>query len=309
MTTKAQKIRVGIFMMVTLALLGLVLVVFGGVRIFQKEKSFHIVFAGSVMGLEKGAPVHLNGMRVGRVDAIKAAPGDLQKVLVTITVKAEVPVHTDTKAILAFAGITGLKVIDLRDGTHTAPMLPEGGMIAEGETILDKLEKQAKTIVDQSGQIMANANRVVENLVVLTDPKKFEGIDEVIANARTISKNLTATSSTLQATSGTLQAVVNENRAVIKSSLANVDAATKSIEVAARSAATMMDVQIAGLIGKAGAFIGGLEGMVKGNDGQLRAAVADLRQASRNFKELSRDLKQKPSRILFSDSASERKLP
>jgi hypothetical protein len=49
--------------------------------------------------------------------------------------------------------------------------------------------------------------------------------------------------------------------------------------------------------------------MVRGNEGQLRSAVFDLRQASRNFKELSRDLKQKPSRILFSDSASERKLP
>ncbi len=302
MTTKAQKVRVGIFMMVTLALLALVIIVFGGVRFWEKKASYSIVFAGSVMGLEKGAQVHLNGMRVGRVDEIQAAPGDLRKVLVTITVKGDVPIHTDTKAILAFAGITGLKVIDLRDGTHTAPILPDGGLIAEGETILDKLEAQAKTIVDQSGQIMANANRVVENLATLTDPKKFEGVDEIISHSLVMAKNLSTTSTTLTA-------MVAENRAALKSSLANVDAATKSVEAATKSAANMMDVQVAGLIGKAGLFIDGLEGMVRGNDGQLRAAVADLRQASRNFKELSRDLKQKPSRILFSDSASERKLP
>lgn len=302
MTTKAQKVRVGIFMLATLALLALVIVVFGGVRFWETKTTYKIVFAGSVMGLEKGAMVHLNGMRVGRVDEIVAAPGDLRKVLVTIIVKGDAPIHADTKAILAFAGITGLKVIDLRDGTHNSPLLPPGSLIAEGETILDKLEAQAKMIAEQSGQLMANANRIVDNLAVITDPKKFDGIEEIIDHSRTMARNLSTTSNTLQA-------MVTENRAILKSSLENVDAATQSVEAATKSAANMMDVQIAGLIGKAGEFIGGLETMVRGNDGQLRAAVADLRSASRNFKELSRDLKQKPSRLLFSDSASERKLP
>jgi hypothetical protein len=35
----------------------------------------------------------------------------------------------------------------------------------------------------------------------------------------------------------------------------------------------------------------------------------DLRQASRSFKELARDVRQKPSRLLFSTTPSERKLP
>ena len=126
MTTKAQKIRVGAFVLVTAVLLSVVLIVFGGVRFWENKETYHIVFSGSVMGLEKGAQVHLNGMRVGRVDEIEAAPGDLQKVLVTITVKKSVPIHADTRAILAFAGITGLKVIDLRDGSFTSPTLPPG---------------------------------------------------------------------------------------------------------------------------------------------------------------------------------------
>lgn len=302
MTTKALKIRVGIFMMAAMALVALVVIVFGGVRFWEKKASYQIVFAGSVMGLEKGAQVHLNGMRVGRVDAIQAAPQDLRKVLVTITVNGNAPIHADTKAILAFAGITGLKVIDLRDGTHTAPLLPAGSLIAEGVTVLDELEAQAKMIAAQSGQLMANANRIVDNLVALTDPKQFEGIDEIMDHSRALAKNMSATSNTLQA-------MVADNRAALKTSLAGVDAATKSVEAASHSVVTMMDGQIAGLLGKAGGFIDGLDGMIRGTDGQVRAAVADLRQASRNFKELSRELKQKPSRILFSDAASDRKLP
>jgi phospholipid/cholesterol/gamma-HCH transport system substrate-binding protein len=302
MTTKAQKIRVGMFMVVSAALLAVVLIVFGGVRFWQQQSSYQVVFSGSVMGLEKGAGVYLNGMRVGRVDDIEAAPGDLKKVLVTIVVKKSVSVHADTKAILSFAGITGLKVIDLRDGTLTSPTLPPGSLIAEGETLLDKLELQAKMIADQSTKLMTNANRIVDNLAAITDPKKFDGIDEIIEHSRTMAGNLAATSETLQA-------MVSENRVILKNSLANVDAATRSVEAATRSAANMMDVQVAGLIGKAGEFIAGLENMVRSNEGQLRSTVFDLRQASRNFKELSRDLRQKPSRLLFSNTPGERKLP
>src|SRR5665647_3871538 len=137
MTTKAQKIRVGAFVVVTAVLLSVVLVVFGGLRFWEKHTSYNIVFGGSVMGLEVGATVHLNGMRVGRVDEVGTAPNDLQKVLVKISVKNGTPVHADTKAFLQFAGITGLKVIDLRDGTLTSPKLPGGSIISEGEGVLD----------------------------------------------------------------------------------------------------------------------------------------------------------------------------
>ena len=39
------------------------------------------------------------------------------------------------------------------------------------------------------------------------------------------------------------------------------------------------------------------------------ARIADLRQASRNFKELAREVRQRPSRLLYSSPAPERKLP
>ena len=302
MATKAQKIRVGAFVVITAALLAVVLIVFGGVRFWKKQATYHVVFNGSVMGLEKGAQVHLNGMRVGRVEEIEAAPGDLQKVLVTITLKKSASIHADTKAILGFAGITGLRVIDLRDGSLTSPTLPPGSLIVEGETMLDRLEAQAKMIADQSTKLMIKANQIVDNLAAITDPKKFDGIDDIIENSQIMASNLAATSETLQA-------MVSENRVALRSSLASVDAATKSVEAATRSAATLMDVQVAGLISKAGEFVAGLENMVRSNEGQLRSTVFDLRQASRNFKELSRDLRQKPSRLLFSNTPGERKLP
>lgn len=295
MASKAQRIKVGIFVAVTAALLAIVLVVFGGIRLWEKKAHYTIEFDDSVMGLETGAQVYLNGIRVGRVDSLDVSSADLGKVIVEITVEREAPIHTDTKALLQFAGITGLKVIDLRDGTLAAPLLPDGGRIAQGETILDKVQRQATTIADQSEKLMNRANQIVENLVAITDPQRFAPLDEIVAGARTTANNLAAAS-------GEMRTMVAENRVALRDTLGNVRAATASTK-------TLIETQVAGLVSSANTLLSDLGNFVHGSEGQLRSTVFDLRQASRNFKELSRDLRARPSRLLFSNSQSERKLP
>ena len=56
-------------------------------------------------------------------------------------------------------------------------------------------------------------------------------------------------------------------------------------------------------------LIAEIKTVVRDNGSSLRAALADLRTASRSFKELSREVRQKPSRLLFSGEARDRKLP
>src|SRR5262249_2952509 len=149
MTSKAQSVRVGLFAAVTLALVAVVVIVFGGLRLWEKTDRYRIVFESSVIGLSPGAEVSLNGVKVGRVDGLGVAPSDLREVTIAIRVDRGTPIRTDTRAILMYAGITGLKVIDLRGGTSAAPPLPPGGQIAVGETLLDKLEARAEVIMDQ----------------------------------------------------------------------------------------------------------------------------------------------------------------
>jgi phospholipid/cholesterol/gamma-HCH transport system substrate-binding protein len=295
MANKAQRIKVGIFVAITAALLAIVLVVFGGIRLWESKSHFTIEFDDSVMGLEKGAQVYLNGIRVGRVDAIEVSPTDLGKVLVTITVASDTPVHTDTKAMLQFAGITGLKVIDLRQGTLAAPLLADGGRIPQGETILDKVQRQATQIADQSEKLMQRAGQIVDNLVALTDPKRYAALDDIVAGAKTTANNLALASAEMRT-------MVAENRVILKDTLGTVRGAVASTK-------TIIDTQVTGLVSSASALISDLGNIIHGSEGQLRSTVFDLRQASRNFKELSRDLRARPSRLLFSNPQSERKLP
>lgn len=274
-TTKPQKVRIALFTIGASALLALVLIVFAGIRFWKDSKEYYIVFDKSVFGLQPGAHVFFNGIRVGAVEDIKIDKDDVRLVRVDIGVEADTPIHADTRAVLRFAGITGLKVIDLRDGTSATPRLAEHSQIKQGKTVLDELEEKGMKMVDQTAQLMAKANdivaqaeHVVTNLTALTDPSQMGALVE----------QTKLTAANLAAASSSLKGLVDDNRAGLKASIA-------SIELAARRTADLVD------------------------NGQLRAAVSDLRQASRSFKILAREVRQKPSRLLYSKPPPERKLP
>jgi len=290
MTQQAQNIRVGLFAAATLVLLGVVLVVFGGLAFWERSDRYHVVFGSSVIGLDAGAEVDLNGIKVGTVDDLAIVPEDIRKVSVTIKLKRGTPIHADTRAMLQYAGITGLKVIDLRDGTSAAPRLPPGAQITAGAGLLDKLELQAQTIVDESTALMKRANHLTDNLIAVTD------------NLSAITDPAKLAATRLAAMSGSLQAMVDENRAGLRQSLA-------AVRQTATGASALIDGQVTQLVVNAGDVVAGLKKLLVANEGPLRAAVFDLRQASRSFKELARDVRQKPSRLLFSSAPSERQLP
>jgi phospholipid/cholesterol/gamma-HCH transport system substrate-binding protein len=286
MSSKSTKVRVGLFIAITGLLLAIVLVTFAGMRFWEGKDRYHIVFTDTVMGLEKGARVFLNGTKVGTVEDIAVAKDDLRNVEVTIALNEGTPVHADTKATLQFAGITGLKVIDLRsEAAHSSP-IPPGSKIATGETVLDKLQKQAETIAAQSAEMITRANKLVGQL---------DGLDEVVAGARTTTTNLAEAS-------GALKSMVAENRQALRGTMV-------AIEQTAKSATTLLDGHMAQLVANADSLVSDVKGVVNRNDTALRTAVFDLRQASRTFKELAREVRQRPSRLLFSDPVGERKLP
>ena len=283
MASKAQTIRIGLFTLTALVLLGIVLVVFGGLRMWEDTDHYRVVFTRSVYGLEPGARVYISGVRVGSVEAVDILPDDIRSVAVAIEVDRGTPIRADTRAVLQGAGLTGLKVIDLRDGTSAAPALPPGSQIAAGESLLDKLETQAQALIDESTTLLRRAGALTDRMTDVVEP------------AQRAADNLARMSATLVA-------MVDENRAALRGSLA-------AIERAATGASKLLDGQVAQLFGNADELVAGLRKIVGDNEAALRGAVSDLRQASRSFKELARDVRQKPSRLLFSGSPSDRKLP
>lgn len=293
-TSKQQKIRIGFFAVVAGALLGLVLVVFAGVHLFHHDKSYVIVFQSSVEGLQDGADVSYNGVKVGSVDDVTIDEHDFRRVRVAIDVEQDTPITTDTKAYLQIAGITGLKTLDLRSDTARAPALTEHSVIPVGLGTLDKLTKQAEDMADKANRVMDH----VEHISQQTD----QMVADVAKPLQQIMRTANDATNHLASASSKLDATIDENRAAIKTTLAEV-------QTAAKTTTALLQNQVGRIADNTGDAIGALRDAIHDDNQQLRAAMVDIRQASRTFKELARDVRAKPSRLLFSDPAPDRKLP
>jgi phospholipid/cholesterol/gamma-HCH transport system substrate-binding protein len=293
MTTRAQRVRSGIFVAIGAALLLIVVVIFGAVRLVRGSDRYVIYFDDTVYGLENGGAVYFEGVRVGSVDELAIAqPGEPGRVRAEIEIDRGTPIHTDTRAFLLYAGITGVKEIDLRGGSPAEPVLARGGTIPVGKTELDKLTDRLAGMTDQASELLASASRIAANLAKITEP---EATQEVMTNTRRAAANLAAASDSLNA-------MVRENRAALHDTLTSLDHAAKN-------ASDLLGGKLTSFATRADDLAQHLDQLVRGSSGQLRSTISDLAQASRSFKDLVRDLRQSPSRLLFSRPPPERKLP
>jgi phospholipid/cholesterol/gamma-HCH transport system substrate-binding protein len=80
-------------------------------------------FSGSVGGLAPGGAVYFAGIKVGNVTGLAFDTENPDKVLVTTEVRQDVPVKTDTRAVVGSNLLTGVAYIEMTGGTGSAPSI------------------------------------------------------------------------------------------------------------------------------------------------------------------------------------------
>lgn len=223
MATRAQQIRLGIFFLVSLAVLALFFIVVAGSHLLSQRDTYYIESNSPVSGLNKGADVKYLGFSIGRVEDIAISPDDLTTVVVEISVErrlAENAIRTDTQARIASLGITGLKYIELLGGSNDAPVLAPGAKIDAGETFFSTMQERAEVLSSKVEQSIDNLNALLssENQRVLT---------ELLSNAG----NLLATANSL----------VADNRSALDETAANMVATSRSLATASEALAATAD--------------------------------------------------------------------
>ena len=277
-TNRRYAVRVGIFAFATAALFAIVLVTFAGLKFWGHHRRYYVEVEGSVIGLTRGAPVYFDGIDVGNVHEIAISPEDLGHVRVAIDVDLDAPVRVDTKATVNSTGLTGIKVIDLRGGAVTAAPLPENSVLESERTGLDRLQKQAERIAEQTQELMTRINTIVSNV------EAFMSSDElgsIVGNVRTTTQNLARASRTIDD-------IIASNRGAIRDVIGSVSRASDNANAVATD----------------------LRALVRINQSVIAQALADIRQGARNFKELTREVREQPSRLVFTGgNPQDRKLP
>lgn len=275
MNTKAQKIRLGIFVLISASLLIFIVVWFTARQLLEKNDTYYVAFSGvSVSGMEVGSQVKYLGIRVGTIADIAIHPEDVTSILVTLALKPGTPIKEDAQADISSQGITGLKSIEIRGGSNEAARLPPGEFIPAGSSLTDDITGKAEVIAEK-------AEQVINNLLHLTQPANTEKVVALLDKYQELGENANQAAlgvdSLLNENRGDLREVVQAARELTDRLLASSDALDASLQ---RIDRVVQSDTVDQILGNALAFSNSLK------DSRLSSLVEELAIVARHTQEL-----------------------
>jgi phospholipid/cholesterol/gamma-HCH transport system substrate-binding protein len=155
---RATKLRVGLFVLVSLAVfLGVVYMLGARARLFEARYTIAAEFT-DVGGLQPGATVRLAGVQIGRVSAVElpAQPGGKVRVEMKIAKQFADRIRKDSEARIATQGLLGDRIAEITVGSA------QMAAVQPGETI------RSRDPVDIS-QVIGEGAGVVRSVAALAD--------------------------------------------------------------------------------------------------------------------------------------------
>jgi len=199
MVTKQQKFRLGVFVLFTSILMVVFLGVFLIPKLQSKGNAYFVNFKGvSVNGLNEGSAVKYQGVQIGSINRIIVNPLDLNSILVYVNIKKEFKVTRDMNATMMFAGITGLKFLELSGGTESSEILSSGEEIKTGKGLGEKAE-----------DIVLNIDMAVRSINEFLNPENLDKISLFLEN--------------VEKTSQVFSDVLQGKKASLENSIANME--------------------------------------------------------------------------------------
>jgi len=196
-------IKVGIFAVVALAVLGYLIFKVEDLRLF-KEKGFRVEATfGSVAGLDDKANVRVAGVRVGRVDGIRL---EGQEAVVTLLLATPLELTEGAYATVSSLGLLGDKFVELHLGTPGAPALAEDTALP-GRTPLG---------FDDAIAQLSGLGTSLQDALAGFDPKASgDLVQRLLGN--------------LESTSETIKALVESNRSQFSSTIGNFETFSQTL--------------------------------------------------------------------------------
>ncbi|AER66817.1 Mammalian cell entry related domain protein [Thermovirga lienii DSM 17291] len=213
-----REIKIGIFALVTIILLGLLVFFSGGLRFKEKGYELGIVFHDA-MGLSVGSPVLVSGIESGRVNSMELLE---EGVLVTVGLKEGISLPVDSKFTIDTGGLLGEPRVKIIRGTSRELLGPKARVIGElppsFDEILGDIEEGLGSIKDTFSKVNAfleNLSGMADNLENFVEEAKPAIVDaaRAVEEAANSFENLSAN----------MEATVKENRSNITKLVRNAE--------------------------------------------------------------------------------------
>ncbi|PTM03260.1 MAG: MCE family protein [Bacteroidetes bacterium] len=200
-TTEAQKVRLGIFVIVG-TLLFVTAVYFIGQRQNMFEKTFTLsAYFQNVNGLQKGNNVRYSGIDIGTVKDISMLNDSIIKVEMAIEEKIITHIKTDAIAAIGSDGLVGNMIINIVPGKKSsAPVIKNGDTIESyskigADDILSTLGSSTENIAILSSDLLKITNAMIEGKgtigVLLNDTIMAKDLSQSVTNLKNASYTAT----------------------------------------------------------------------------------------------------------------------
>ena len=160
MKTRTQKIRLGIFIFISGALLVFLILYFAANKLFEKSDIYYVSYHNvSVSGLEVGSPVNYLGIKIGSISNIFIDPQDINSIIVEMSLQPGTPIKKDDYADIVSLGITGLKTIQIRGGSNEADFLKRGEFLVAGSSASQEITDPSEHLIPVTELFLITGSR------------------------------------------------------------------------------------------------------------------------------------------------------
>jgi phospholipid/cholesterol/gamma-HCH transport system substrate-binding protein len=189
-----NEFKVGLF--VILCLIGLIYLTYSTGKMNVKKPGYNLyVVFNDVAGLEKKAPVMLNGLEVGKVEEIKTSyDNDKTQVILKLWLEKNAKVRENPAVSIKTLGLMGEKFIQISSSQGKDFIKPDTVLQGKPFLDLDVLMEQAQSI---SKEISQQVNKLVASLNTTLEDNKGN-INQIIKNLEYTSKNFEEFSSDIK---------------------------------------------------------------------------------------------------------------
>jgi phospholipid/cholesterol/gamma-HCH transport system substrate-binding protein len=213
-TTTGQKIRIGLFAIIGLAVLVAAIFLIGNKKgMFTSTFNVHGMFK-NVNGLQVGNNARFAGINVGVVEAIEIQNDTTVKVVLTLNENVRKFIKKDAKLSIGSDGLMGDKLVQISPGGATSNQEVKNGdqLAAVNPFDIDKMIKKITGIADDAGNLIAGLSEVVDKVNhgkgsigrLINNDKMAKDLEGTVAQAKTTMAKANKTIATVHTTSSTL---------------------------------------------------------------------------------------------------------
>ncbi len=229
------ELRVGLFMLVGLAIIAYMVVVLGRFGNGVKPSYTLTVELPNASGLLKNSKVLLSGAQVGSVVDGPNLLDHARGVAVVIRVQQPTRIAHNARIVVGSSGLMGDRYVDV-----VPPAQDEGGYYGPGDTVqgtraegMDDLQRKGGQLVDDLRAAVANLNGTITRLnTELLKPEMFKNFQDSAAN-------LSATTNNFKGASEKMGGVLDDARSVVTKAATAVDGAKDTLTSAKAAADDM----------------------------------------------------------------------